>query len=61
MIAITSGEIVQIPPGKLGREPAEVLDSLIEKVFLLVFVVAALLLAARFVRQALRLQRIMRS
>ena len=45
---------------RLGSEAAEVLDNLLERVFLLLFVVGALLLVARFVRQAMRLYRAVR-
>jgi hypothetical protein len=54
IMAATRSELVQMPPShKLGREAAEVLDNLIESVFLIVFVVGALLLIMRFVRQAI--------
>jgi len=55
ILAATRGKLVSMPAGsRLGREAAEVLDGLIERVFLLVFVVAAIWLVARFVQQAIR-------
>lgn len=60
-LAALSDEMVQMPVESLGKNGARVLDSLVERVFLLVFIVAALMLLARFVRQVLRLQRIWRS
>ena len=60
-IAAAQGELVNMPAGALGEDAAHVLDSLIERVFLLVFIVAALLLLGRFVRQSLRFVRVIRS
>jgi len=60
-IAALTGKIVHLPERHLGREAAAVLDSLIERVFLLVFIVGALLLLARFIRQAIHLQRMLRT
>ncbi len=62
VLAATRGKLVSMPAGsKLGRASAEVLDSLIERVFLLVFVVAALMLIVSFVGQAIRFSRKIRS
>ncbi len=62
ILAATRSELVQLPTGhKLGREAAEVLDHLIESVFLIVFVVGALLLVLRFVRQAIAAWRSLRT
>ncbi|MDF1700751.1 MAG: hypothetical protein P1V36_06300 [Planctomycetota bacterium] len=62
LAAAARGEIVQMPTGhKLGREAADVLDHLIESVFLIVFVVGALLLVLRFVRQAIAVWRRLRA
>lgn len=55
--AALQSELVTFPTEKLGSEAAGVLDDLIERVFMLVFVVGALLLLARFVRQTIRLYR----
>ena len=60
-LASLRGDLVHMPTASLGTEAAQVLDSLIERAFLLVFIVAALLLLARFIRQALRLHRMVRS
>ena len=61
LVAATRSELVQVPTGhKLGREAAEVLDNLIESVFLIVFVVGALLLVLRFVRQSITAWRLLR-
>jgi hypothetical protein len=60
-IAAAQAELVNMPSGSLGTDAAHVLDSLIERVFLLVFIVAAMLLLGRFVRQALRFARVFRS
>jgi hypothetical protein len=60
--AATRSELVRMPAGsKLGREAADVLAHLTERLFLLVFVVGALLLIVRFVLQAIRLSRRLRS
>ena len=62
VVAATRSELVQLPSGhKLGREAADVLDNLIESVFLIVFVVGALLLVLRFVRQAIAAWRMLRT
>jgi len=60
-LAALSDGMVEMPVGSLGPDAAQVLDSLIERVFMLVFIVAALMLLARFVRQVLRLQRVLRA
>lgn len=60
-VAALSDGLVDIPTSSLGADAAGVLDSLIERVFLLVFIVTALMLLARFVRQALHLQRVLRA
>ena len=61
-LAAVTGKLVQMPygSGQLDKDTAAVLGGLIERVFLLVFVVAALLLLGRFVRQAIHLQRMLR-
>jgi len=61
--AALTGRLVQMPHGRgqLDKDTAAVLGSLVERVFLLVFVVAALLLLGRFVRQAIHLQRMLRT
>lgn len=62
LLAATRGELVQMPTGhRLGREAADVLDRLIESVFLIVFVVGALLLIVRFVRHAIDVWRRLRT
>lgn len=62
VVAATRGKIVAMPTSsKLGREAAEVLDNLIERVFLVAIVIGALLLMIRFVRQAIRFSRQVRS
>ncbi len=62
IMGATRRELVQMPSGhKLGQEAAEVLDNLIESVFLIVFVVGALLLIMRFVRQGIAMARRIRS
>ena len=62
VLAATRSELVQMPVGsQLTREAAEVLDGLIERVFLLVLVVGALILMVRFVRQAIRFSHRIRS
>jgi len=54
VLAATRGKLVMMPSGsRLGPEAAGVLDSLIERVFLLVFVVAAIWLVVRFVQEAI--------
>ena len=58
--AALQSELVTLPSERLGAEAAEVLDNLIERVFMLVFVVGALILLARFVRQSIRLYRAIR-
>ncbi|MDA1194497.1 MAG: hypothetical protein O2894_04870 [Planctomycetota bacterium] len=59
--ASTRAEIVQMPTGhKLGQEAADVLDHLLESVFLIVFVVGALLLIVRFVRSGIAWRRSLR-
>ena len=61
VLAATQGKLVSMPASaKLGREAAQVLDNLIERVFLVVLLIAALLLVIRFVRQAIRLGRLLR-
>lgn len=60
-VAAARGSLVEMPMESLGRDAAQVLESLIERVFLLVFIMAALMLMARFVRQGLRFLRLVRS
>jgi hypothetical protein len=61
VVAATQGKLVSMPSSsKLGREAAQVLDNLIERVFLVVLIIAALLLVIRFVRQAIRMGRLLR-
>ena len=60
-VAAVQGDLVTMPDERLGPDAAGVLDSLIERVFLLIFIVAAIMLMARFVRQVLRLQRMART
>ncbi len=61
VMAVTRPELVRIPEGSLGDFTAKTLTNLTERLFLLVFVTAALLLAVRFVKQALRTWRLMHS
>ncbi len=62
VIAATLGKLVEMPTSsKLGREAAEVLDNLIERVFLVIIVIGALLLMLRFVRLAIRFGRQVRA
>ncbi len=59
VMAVTRAELVRIPEGSLGDFTAKTLTNLTERLLLLVFVTAALLLAVRFVKQALRTWRLM--
>jgi hypothetical protein len=60
--AITRNQLVKMPTSHtLGEEAAGVLDRLTESVFLIVFVVGALLLMLRFVRQAIAFSRSVRA
>lgn len=58
VMAVTRSELVRIPEGSLGDFTAKTLTDLTERLFLLVFVAAAILLAVRFVKQALRTWRL---
>ena len=59
--AATVSDTVHMPSAKLGHEAADVLDNLLERVFLVVFVVGALFLTVRFVRHGMHLMRTMRA
>lgn len=56
-MAARAEPLVSFPTGTLGDATAGALDNLVSRVLLLVFVVAVLLLAVRFVRVGLRLVR----
>lgn len=58
ILAATRANLVTLPDGALGPERTDVLEDLMDRVFLAVFVVAALLLAVRFVKRALRTSRL---
>jgi hypothetical protein len=60
ILATTRSKLVHIPAGNLGQIAADVLDDLIERALLLVFVVGALMLIVRFVRHALRAWHLLR-
>ncbi len=61
LVAATRGNLVQMPTSdKLMRDAADVVTNLIERVFLVVFLLGALLLMLRFVSNALRLRRQLR-
>ncbi|MHC5012701.1 MAG: hypothetical protein ACYTG6_17435, partial [Planctomycetota bacterium] len=54
--AATRGEIVHLPTETLGQAATAVLEDLVTRVFLLVFLVGALMLTVRFVKRLLRLR-----
>jgi len=57
LLAATRSEVVRLPPDVLGADTAHVLNDLVTRAFLVVFVVAALLLTVRTVQRLLRLRR----
>jgi hypothetical protein len=59
VLAATQGDVVHLPEGALGASGADMLETLITRVFLLVFVGAALLMVVRFVKRALRLRQLL--
>jgi hypothetical protein len=59
--AAATGETVQMPSERMGQAAADVLDDLIERAFLVLFVLGALFLVARFVRRAMHLWHALRA
>ncbi|MDJ0975091.1 MAG: hypothetical protein QNJ98_11570 [Planctomycetota bacterium] len=59
ILAATRANLVTLPDGALGPDRTDILEDLMDRVFLVVFVVAALLLAVRFVKRALRTSRLL--
>ena len=57
LLAATRSEVVRLPSDVLGADTAHVLNDLVTRAFLVVFVVAALLLTVRVVQRLLRLKR----
>ncbi len=55
--AATRANLVTLPDAALGADRADILGDLMDRVFLVVFVVAAMLLAMRFVKGVLRTSR----
>lgn len=60
ILAATRSDLVVLPEGGLTADARDVLEDVMERVFLLVFVVAALFLAVRFVKSAMRTGRLLR-
>lgn len=60
ILAATRADLVVLPAGALGENAHDVLEDVMERVFLLVFVVAALFLAVRFVKSAMQTGRLLR-
>ncbi len=60
ILAATRADLVVLPEGGLSADARDVLEDVMERVFLLVFVVAALFLAVRFVKSAMRTGRLLR-
>jgi len=58
VLAATRDRIVQFPDEALGSSGAELLQDLVTRVFLLIFVGAALFLVVRFVKRLLRLRQL---
>jgi hypothetical protein len=59
LLASTRSEIVRLPTDALGTETSHVLNDLITRAFLVVFVLAALLLTLRLVKRLLRLREVL--
>lgn len=56
VLASTRSEVVRLPPEVLGPDTAHVLNGLITRAFLVIFVGAALLLTVRLIKRLLRLR-----
>jgi hypothetical protein len=59
VLAATRAELVRLPSDALGEAAAHALSDLATRVLLFVFVVAALMLAVRFVQRLMRLREIL--
>ena len=59
VFTVTRDEIVRFPEGTLGSKGAETLENVVTRVFLLVFVAAALFLTVRAVKRLLRLRQLL--
>ena len=59
VLAATRSELVRFPEGVLQGQTADVLSDLVTRVFMLIFIGAALFLTVHFVKRLLRLRQLM--